>query len=203
MLRFPHSHRKVAVYRDHAGMNLEALFLGNRRTISGTVYGTIVVLAAITGSAKAVDPNLWSVAVIAAVTSGVLWVAHVYSHGLGESVTIGRRLTAAELAALARREAAILRAAVLPVFVVVLGALGLFHARTALWLAVGSRRRDAHDPGDSLRTARGPEHRGHDRQRRHQPRARPVDRDRQGSPHPLAARPNHPGRTVSFRVRAR
>jgi hypothetical protein len=122
---------------DHAGMNLEALFLGNRRTISGTVYGTIVVLAAITGSAKAVDPNLWSVAVIAAVTSGVLWVAHVYSHGLGESVTIGRRLTAAELAALARREAAILRAAVLPVLVVVLGALGLFHARTALWLAVG------------------------------------------------------------------
>jgi hypothetical protein len=66
-----------------------------------------------------------------------LWVAHVYSHGLGESVTIGRRLTAAELAALARREAAILRAAVLPVLVVVLGALGLFHARTALWLAVG------------------------------------------------------------------
>jgi hypothetical protein len=118
-------------------MNLQALFLGNRRTISGTVYGTIVVLAAITGSAKAIDPNLWSVAVLAAVTSGVLWVAHVYSHGLGESVTIGRRLTAAELAALARREAAILRAAVLPVLVVVLGALGLFHARTALWLAVG------------------------------------------------------------------
>jgi len=137
MRRFPHSHRKVAVYRDHARMNLEALFLGNRRTISGTVYGTIVVLAAITGSAKAVDPNLWSVAVIAAVTSGLLWVAHVYSHGLGESVTIGRRLTAAELAELARREGAILRAAVLPVFIVVLGALGLFHARTDLWLAVG------------------------------------------------------------------
>ena len=77
-------------------MNLEALFLGNRRRISGTVYGTIVVLAAITGSAKAVEPNLWSVAVIASVTSGLLWVAHVYSHGLGESVTIGRRLTAAE-----------------------------------------------------------------------------------------------------------
>src|SRR5215469_5942765 len=89
---------------DHADMNLEALFLGNRRTISGTVYGTIVVLAAITGSAKAVEPNLWSVAVIAAVTSGVLWVAHVYSHGLGESVTIGRRLNGAELATIARRE---------------------------------------------------------------------------------------------------
>jgi hypothetical protein len=118
-------------------MNLEALFLGNRRTISGTVYGTIVVLAAITGSAKAIEPNLWSVAVIAAVTSGVLWVAHVYSHGLGESVTIGRRLNAAELAAIARRESAILRAAVLPVFVVVLGALGLFGDRTALWVAVG------------------------------------------------------------------
>jgi hypothetical protein len=75
--------------------------------------------------------------VIAVVTSFLLWVAHVYSHGLGESVTIVLRLTAAELAELARREGAILRAAVLPVFVVVLGALGLFHARTALWLAVG------------------------------------------------------------------
>jgi hypothetical protein len=118
-------------------MNLEALLLGNRRTISGTVYGTIVVLATITGSAKAVDPNLWSVAVIAAVTSAVLWVAHVYSHGLGESVTIGRRLNLTELSEIARRESAILRAAVLPVFVVVLGALGLFGDRTALWLAVG------------------------------------------------------------------
>jgi hypothetical protein len=118
-------------------MNLEALLLGNRRTISGTVYGTIVVLATITGSAKAVDPNLWSVAVIAAVTSAVLWVAHVYSHGLGESVTIGRRLNPTELSEIARRESAILRAAVLPVFVVVLGALGLFGDRTALWLAVG------------------------------------------------------------------
>jgi hypothetical protein len=119
------------------GMNLEALLLGSRRTISGTVYGTIVVLAAITGSAKAAEPNLWSVAVIAAVTSGLLWVAHVYSHGLGESVTVGHRLSAGELAAIARREGAILRAAVLPVFMVVLGALGVFGDRTALWLAVG------------------------------------------------------------------
>lgn len=95
------------------------------------------MLAAITGSAKAIEPNLWSVAVIAAVTSVVLWVAHVYSHGLGESVTMGRRLTAEELAEIARREAAIVRAAVLPIFVVVLGALGVFNDRTALWLAVG------------------------------------------------------------------
>lgn len=122
---------------DHPRMNLETLFLGSRRTISGTVYGTIVVLAAITGSAKAVEPNLWSVAVIAAVTSAVLWVAHVYSHGLGESLTIGRRLTAAELGAIARREAAIVRAAVLPIAVIVLGAVGVFEPRTDLWLAVG------------------------------------------------------------------
>src|ERR1700760_1818461 len=110
-------------------MNLEALFLGNRRTISGTVYGTIVVLAAITGTAKAVDPNLWSVAVIAAVTSGVLWVAHVYSHGLGGGggVPAGRAIPAAGRGGTGGRGAAILRAAVLPVLVVVLGALGLFH----------------------------------------------------------------------------
>jgi hypothetical protein len=56
---------------------------------------------------------------------------------LGESLAIGRRLTPAELGEIGRREGAIVRAAVLPVGVVVLGAVGVFQPRTALWLAVG------------------------------------------------------------------
>ena len=67
----------------------------------------------------------------------VLWIAHVYSHGLGESLQLGRRLDAAELGAIAGREFAIPVSAVAPTAILVLGALGLFESGTAVWLAVG------------------------------------------------------------------
>jgi hypothetical protein len=66
----------------------------------------------------------------------LLWVAHVYSDALGESIHAGRRLTAGELAHIARREFSIPLAALLPMCAVALGALGVFRERTALWLAV-------------------------------------------------------------------
>jgi hypothetical protein len=67
----------------------------------------------------------------------VLWIAHVYSHGLGESLQVGRRLDAAELGAIAGRELAIPLSAVAPTAILVLGALGVFKGTTATWLAVG------------------------------------------------------------------
>ena len=117
-------------------MRLRTFIVGTRQTIAGTVYGTIVVLSAVT-AASTVEHDLWHLAVIAAATVVIYWIAHVYSHGLGESLEAEHRLTAAELAAIARRESSILRAAVLPVAAIVLGALGVFATRTALWLAVG------------------------------------------------------------------
>jgi hypothetical protein len=66
----------------------------------------------------------------------VLWIAHVYSDGLGESVHAGRRLTAAELTHIARREFSIPLAALLPMCAIAFGALGVFRDRTAVWLAV-------------------------------------------------------------------
>lgn len=71
------------------------------------------------------------------VTVLVFWVAHVYSHGLGESLNVGHRLTGGELANIARRESSILLAAVLPEAMIVLGAAGVLEPGTALWLAVG------------------------------------------------------------------
>ena len=68
----------------------------------------------------------------------VLWIAHVYAHGLGESLDLGRRLTAAELGAVAGRELSIPLAAVLPMTAIALGALDVFADRTALWLAFGA-----------------------------------------------------------------
>ena len=68
----------------------------------------------------------------------VLWIAHVYAHGLGESLDLGRRLTAAELGAVAGRELSIPLAAVLPMTAIALGALNVFRDRTALWLGFGA-----------------------------------------------------------------
>jgi hypothetical protein len=101
------------------------------------VYGTIVVLASLAAGGKAFEDHLWHLAAIVFTTALVLWVAHVYAHGLGESLQVGRRLDAAELGAVAGRELAILLAAVAPTAILGLGALGLFHGSAAVWLAIG------------------------------------------------------------------
>jgi hypothetical protein len=116
---------------------LRTLLLGDRRTIAGTVYGTIIVLSVLAAGAKHYKHFLWRLDAIAAVSVVVLWLAHVYAHGLGESLQRERRLTIAELRDIARREYSIVLAAVPPVFLVTLGAVGVLSARTALWLAFG------------------------------------------------------------------
>ena len=116
---------------------LTRLVFGSRRTIAGTVYGTIVVLAALSAGGKAFEHDLWHLAAIVVTTVLVLWVAHVYAHGLGESLQVGRRLDAAELGGVAGRELAIPLAAAAPTAMLALGAVGLFRGNTAVWLAVG------------------------------------------------------------------
>jgi hypothetical protein len=116
---------------------LARLVFGSRSTIAGTVYGTIVVLAALSAGGKAFEHQLWHLAAIVVTTVLVLWIAHVYSHGLGESLELGRRLDAKELGAIAWRELAIPLAAVGPTAMIALGAVGFFAGRTAVWLAVG------------------------------------------------------------------
>jgi hypothetical protein len=111
--------------------------LGTRRTIAGTVYGTILALASLIAGAKLYEHDLWHLAVIVMTTVLVLWVAHVYAHGLGESLAIGRRLTVGELGGIARSESSIPLAAVLPVAALALGAVGVLQERTAIWFAFG------------------------------------------------------------------
>jgi hypothetical protein len=76
--------------------------------------------------------------VLVVVTSVVFWLAHVYAHGLGGSVARDRRLTLAELRLLARHEAAIIQAALIPSAVLLLGAFHLISTKAAVWLALGS-----------------------------------------------------------------
>jgi hypothetical protein len=116
---------------------LRELFLGTGERIAGVVYGTIIVMSVIAAGSAGTKTNAAEIAALAIPTSIVLWLAHVYSHALELSVESGRRLSWASLRALARREASIIRAAVLPSAALLLGAFGVLADRTAVWLALG------------------------------------------------------------------
>ena len=104
---------------------LRRLILGDRQTIAGTVYGTIIVMSVLAAGAHAYEHHLWRLVVLAGGSAVVLWLAHVYSHGLGESLGLGRRVTFEELVSIARREYSVIAAAILPLAAVALGAVGL------------------------------------------------------------------------------
>jgi hypothetical protein len=116
---------------------LRGLFLGRGERIAGIVYGTIIVMSVIAAGSAGTQTNAAEIAALAIPTSIVLWIAHVYAHALELSVESGRRLTWTNLRTLARREASIIRAAVLPAAALLLGAFGLLAYRTAVWLALG------------------------------------------------------------------
>ena len=118
-------------------MKLRRILHGHPETIAGTVYGTIVVLSMLTAGAADYGVDPWRLVAIVAAGTIVLWAAHVYSHSLGESVKASRRLHPPEIVQIARREASILLAGVLPVASIALGALGVLSERLALWLAFG------------------------------------------------------------------
>jgi hypothetical protein len=109
--------------------------LGER--LGGFIYGTIIVLAVVVAGAKAYPDQAGQVAALVAVTSVVFWLAHVYAHGLAHSIARDEHLSLAALRAIARREGAIVEAAVPPVAALLLGAFGLVSTSAALWLAVG------------------------------------------------------------------
>jgi hypothetical protein len=92
-------------------------------------------MAALTAGSEG-SSGLWELSAIVATSVLVIWVAHVYAHGLGESVELGRRLDAPELGAIARRELAIPLAAVAPVAALALGALEFVRDTRAVWLAM-------------------------------------------------------------------
>lgn len=113
----------------------EFLF-GSTHGIAGTVYGTIVVMGALAAGSSA-QPDSWRLATIAASTVLVLWIAHVYSHSLAETISAGRRLNRAEVVDVMRRELPIPLAAVGPVSALVLGAVGVLRDTSAIRLALG------------------------------------------------------------------
>ena len=113
------------------------MLLGSRSSIAGSVYGAIVVMGTITAGSAGGAMSSWQLATVTAATVVVLWLAHVYAHGLGESLEQGHTVTRSELAAVARRESSIPLAAVGPVLALILGALGVMEGSTAGWVALG------------------------------------------------------------------
>lgn len=115
---------------------LKRLVFGSAGGIAGTVYGTIVVMATVAAGSHGEQTDAGRLAAIVAVTVLVLWIAHVYSHTLAESLERGRRLDRAELVSVARRELAMVAAAVLPVAALVLASVGAFDEQTAVRLVL-------------------------------------------------------------------
>jgi len=115
---------------------LRPMLFGSRWGIAGSVYGTIVVMGTLTAGSTGGERHAWKLAVATTGTVVVLWLAHVYSHSLGESLERERTVTRREFAAIARREAAIPLAAVAPITMLVLGALGIIGEGTAVWIAL-------------------------------------------------------------------
>jgi hypothetical protein len=113
------------------------LFAGSSETIAGTVYGTIIVMATLVAGAPAFRDDLWHLLAIVVVTTLVFWAAHIYAHGLAESLQLGRRITGSELAQIAHRERAMGLSVVLPAAALVIGALGVIGGSVAIWLALG------------------------------------------------------------------
>ena len=94
-------------------------------------------MATLVAGAPAFRDDLWHLLAIVVVTTMVFWAAHIYAHGLAESLQLGRRLTRSELAQIAHRERAMGLSVVLPAAALVGGALGVIGGSTAIWLALG------------------------------------------------------------------
>ena len=122
------SHRSPASRLGRAAM-------GER--LGGFIYGTIIALAVLVAGAKAYPHDAGHIAALVAITSVVFWLAHVYAHSLGHSVAEDEHLSWAELRHIARREGAIVEAALPLLAALMLGAFGLISTRAAVWLAFG------------------------------------------------------------------
>ncbi len=110
------------------------LVLGTSGRIASTVYGTMVVMAALT-AAYASEKQPWKLAVVVAGTVFVLWIGHVYAHGLSQSIEQRSRVTKAQLMAISGREIGMLLAAAPPTAALILGAVGLLEEDASVWLA--------------------------------------------------------------------
>jgi hypothetical protein len=112
------------------------LVFGIDDRIAGTVFGTITAMATVAAYGRAFQHSPWKVEELVATTAIVLWIGHVYAHGLSESIHQRRPLRPGGLWFVAQRELGILLAVVLPCLALTLGGIGLLSERNSIWLAL-------------------------------------------------------------------
>ena len=113
------------------------VLVGREGRIGSTVYGTLLVLTALTASYAAERHHPWKLIELVLTVVLLFWVAYVYAHALSESIESRSRLNRARLASIANRELGVVLAAVAPILALLLGAAGLIRESAAIWVAIG------------------------------------------------------------------
>lgn len=112
--------------------------VGRHGRIGSTIYGTIIVMAALTAAyaAERHDPGKLVELVVTAVF--VFWAAFVYAYALSESIENESRLNRPDLERIAGRELGIILSAIVPISALLLGVVGLVNESTSIWLAIAA-----------------------------------------------------------------
>jgi len=110
--------------------------VGREGRIGSTVYGTLLVLTALTASYAAERHHPWKLIEVVLTVVILFWVAYIYAHALSESIESRSRLNRSGLVSIASRELGVVLAAVVPVLALLLGAVGLIHESASIWLAI-------------------------------------------------------------------
>ncbi len=114
---------------------ISRLAFGDGAEVAAVLYGTVVVMAALT-DAYATERHPAKLALVVLSSALVIWVAHLHAHAIAQSLAAQRRLTLADLAHVAREELGILLAAGPPAVALVAGALGIIDETVAVWCAL-------------------------------------------------------------------
>jgi hypothetical protein len=104
--------------------------------IASTVFGTITAMATVAAYGSAFPDSPWTVEELVVSTAIVLWVAHLYTHALADSISESRPLRVRAVRIVAVRELGILLAAVPASFALLLGTLGVLDETGSIWLAL-------------------------------------------------------------------
>jgi hypothetical protein len=121
--------------RPPPGRRISRLAFGDGAEVAAVLYGTVVVMAALT-DAYATERHPAKLALVVLSSALIIWVAHLHAHAIAESLAAKRRLTRADLAHIARQELGILLAAGPPAVALLLGALGVMDETVAVWFAL-------------------------------------------------------------------
>jgi hypothetical protein len=126
-----------AVHLTGALRSLRRALYGSRERIAGTVYGTIVLMGVLAAGSERAPVDAWELDLVMVGTVVVLWIAHVYSHALADSLSTRAPIDRRSVVVLAREESSIVLAAAAPALALLLGAVGVVPDLTAVWIALG------------------------------------------------------------------